>query len=374
MKVLLLSPLPPPVGGIATWTGLALNAAELDEEIAVELQDTAVKGRSVIAPSLVGKVVIGGAQAVMIAISFLWRCVARRPNVIHLCTPTDLGLVRDIVLVAIARALFIPVVVHFHRGKVPDYPELMSRQGSFEALLVRAIIYLSHRVIVLNDPALVALSPYGGSKLTILANMVDCSEKTLRTTPLVKRDSTATHVLFVGHVVERKGILDLVSACISLRESSLDIRLKVVGPYVDEFRDRILELAGASTGSGTDWLEFTGSCGPDKVKDEMKRADIFCLPSYAEGFPYVILEAMAVGLPIISTQVGAMPQALADGAGVCIQPGDVGALASEIGRLSVSNQDAFLMGLRAHEKCKKLYSSSAIFGRLKDEWRRVAKV
>lgn len=368
MKVLLLSPLPPPVGGIATWTGLVLQAAKSDGDVDIDLLDTAVKGRSIVAPSLIGRILVGGGHAVLIALSFFWRCIFRRPNVVHVCTPSDLGLIRDIVLTAVARIFFIPVVVHFHRGKVPDYPDLMSRPTSFEALLVRVIVFVANRVIVLNEPAIRALRPFGGDKLSVLPNLVECSESTLRTAPKQHLLSDII-ILFVGHVVERKGVFDLVTACSLLRKASFDITLRVVGPYVEDVRSRLMETASDGVADSAEWLVFLGNRGVDEVRAEMNAATLFCLPSYAEGFPYVILEAMAVGLPIVSSNVGAIPRALEHGAGLCIQPGDVDSLVRAIKLCALDPKGAVEMGLRAHEKCKSLYSTSAVFNRLKEEWR-----
>lgn len=120
----------------------------------------------------------------------------------------------------------------------------------------------------------------------------------------VKRDSTKVKMLYLGVIGQRKGVYDL---------------LKVLSQDVDYYRKNIqLRVGGngeeekiksviADYGIG-DFVTFEGFVKGDKKIEYLNWADIFILPSYNEGLPIAVLEAMSYGMPIISTNVGGIPE------------------------------------------------------------------
>ena len=99
----------------------------------------------------------------------------------------------------------------------------------------------------------------------------------------------------------------------------------------------------------------------------LKEADIYILPSYQEGLPISILEAMSAGLPIISTPVGGIPDAVTDGEnGYLIEPGDSEALASKILFLSENHNVWEKLSLQSKEIAKQKFHMSRIESELAD--------
>jgi len=135
-------------------------------------------------------------------------------------------------------------------------------------------------------------------------------------------------LLFIGRVAREKGVFDSIEATRILRSKGIDVSLKVAGTG-----DDLEEAKTLSTEHGLDDIvEFTGFvAGGDKVK-AYRSSDVLLFPTYwNEGFPYVLLEAMAAGLPIVSTTHGVMPHLLKDGVnGYLAAPRDPGALAEKI--------------------------------------------
>jgi len=104
--------------------------------------------------------------------------------------------------------------------------------------------------------------------------------------------------------------------------------------------------------------------------DEMRKADIFALPSFGEGFPNALVEAMALGLPSVVTPVGAVPEIIQDGInGRLIPVGDAQALVARIGELAGNSASRADMGRHAQQTVAERYSESRIVIRLRDLYR-----
>lgn len=139
-------------------------------------------------------------------------------------------------------------------------------------------------------------------------------------------------LLCVGRLAPAKGQLLLVQACAQLRHAGVDFELDLVGTGPDRVR---LETAVAGHGLG-DRIHLRGALNQEGVRQAMDAADIFVLPSLAEGIPVVLMEAMASGLPCISTPVNGIPELIVQGEnGLLAVPGDVDSLVHEIRRLAM---------------------------------------
>ena len=140
-------------------------------------------------------------------------------------------------------------------------------------------------------------------------------------------------VLFVGVVCRRKGTLELARAARLLRERGLtDWRLVVVGgqgPTPEpEYAEIVAEFAAAGLADS-----LVGPEHGDQVRARLRDADIFVLPSFLEGQPIAIIEAMAAGVPVVATTVGAIPDLVRDGVeGRVVEPGDVDGPGRRAGR------------------------------------------
>lgn len=145
-----------------------------------------------------------------------------------------------------------------------------------------------------------------------------------------KSANTTTKLLCVGRLSAAKGQVLLVQACAQLRDQGLDFSLTLVGDGPD--RQRIEQtIASLQLGSH---ITLTGSLNQEAVKAHFAQADVFVLPSLAEGIPVVLMEAMSSGVPCVSTPVNGIPELIAhDGTGLLATPGDVDSLARQLTRL-----------------------------------------
>jgi glycosyltransferase involved in cell wall biosynthesis len=102
----------------------------------------------------------------------------------------------------------------------------------------------------------------------------------------------------------RKGQLVLVQALARLRSRGRDVTLALIGDGSERVK---LEAEVARLGLH-DRVTFLGALGHDAVRTSFEQADIFCLPSLAEGAPFVLMEAMASGVPVVATTVAGIPE------------------------------------------------------------------
>lgn len=149
--------------------------------------------------------------------------------------------------------------------------------------------------------------------------------------PAIERNA-GTGILYVGRLVPVKGVSDLIDAVECLVARGTDVSLDVVGTGKQERELR--RLAEESTAG--DRITFHGFVpfGP-ALFEQYRAADAFVLPSYSEGFPNVVLEAMAQGTPVITTDAGGIDQLIADGEnGLVVPSRDPAAIASAIETLA----------------------------------------
>ncbi len=119
-----------------------------------------------------------------------------------------------------------------------------------------------------------------------------------------RRESAEKKLLFVGRLVKEKGIFDIIHALLGLANTGKleNARMIFVGEGPDSTRLKIL-----AKNLGLDSVDIIGSVPRERIFDIYSRGYVLILPSYKEAFPYVILEAMRAGLPIIATPTGAIP-------------------------------------------------------------------
>jgi glycosyltransferase involved in cell wall biosynthesis len=137
-------------------------------------------------------------------------------------------------------------------------------------------------------------------------------------------------LLCVGRLTPAKCQVLLVQACARLRDAGLPFHLKMVGAGPD--RERIeREVMQHKLQSH---ITMTGALNQQEVKQAFAQADVFVLPSLAEGIPVVLMEAMCSGVPCVSTPVNGIPELIVHGVtGLLATPGDVDSLSTQLERL-----------------------------------------
>lgn len=175
-------------------------------------------------------------------------------------------------------------------------------------------------------------------------------------------------VTFIGHFSPEKGVAELVRAWLCVRERGRRAHLVLIGsmsPESYEVEPALVEhVREMVTSAGVDpEVEFVGRT--TDVPDYLRASDIFVLPSYREGLPNAVLEAMASGVAcVVSRLPGVTDRLIADEAnGLLVEPGDVGGLADALDRLLRTPALRAQLGARARETVLAGYSIERVAGR-----------
>jgi glycosyltransferase involved in cell wall biosynthesis len=159
----------------------------------------------------------------------------------------------------------------------------------------------------------------------------------------------------------KKGLRELVEAAAALhpRRPNLHVYLVGVGP------DKQLLEAAIHARDATSYIHIVPGCSPDDVAVWMAAADLVTLPSYMEGCPNVVLEALACGRPVVATNVGGIPEIMGDDCGQLVPPRDPVELARALASVLDRTWDAAAISARGGRSWSTVAAElSAIFNSL----------
>lgn len=292
----------------------------------------------------------------------VWRAATRR-DVVHLHTAgaPAVTMARLGVLVLAARLRGARVVAHVHGGRTV---ELLA--GPRGRLVARLSLRGAHRVVAVAGSVHAALRRVvPGRRLELIRNGVD-----LRRFRRVDAGPTAEVpvLLYVGLLTPRKGVLDLFEASRRLDAAGIAHELWLAGGTPDE-GPRAEQQVRAAAPERTRWL---GRRPPAAMPEVYGRADVFCLPSWWEGTPLTVLEAMAAGLPVVASRVGDVGELLDDSCGRLVPPGDPDALVAALGPLLSDPARRRRMGAAARARAEARFGLDGTLAALDALYRRLA--
>ena len=160
---------------------------------------------------------------------------------------------------------------------------------------------------------------------------------------------------FLGRMKRDKGIVELASAFAKARLQVPSLVLLLVGPDEDEMLASLEEYF-SSNDPNVHYEPYTNS--PERY---MVAADLFCMPSYREGFGTVIIEAAACGVPAIASRIYGLTDAIADNeTGLLVEPRETSGLVNAIVRLATNDEERMKKGAAARERAVKLFSQQRL--------------
>ena len=254
-----------------------------------------------------------------------------------------------------------PVLLHLHGGEFGSF--YYDECGAVRRRFIRYILEQVDLVVVLSaqwQQRIGGIAPR--AKLAVVSNPVTSGADSF--IPALRRTDA---LLFLGRLVARKGIFDLLEALARIRARFPTVRLRCGGDG-----DVAAVAARARELGVDDCVELVGWVSGSVKQQVLAEATVYVLPSYAEGLPMGVLEAMIAGAPVVATLVGGVADVVDnDVDGFLVAPGDVPALADRIMRLlgDPGLREAF--AARARTKVLEHFSPERVLTQLENLYRRL---
>ncbi len=258
-------------------------------------------------------------------------------RIVHIHTASYNSFKRSAWFVKLAKILGRKVVLHIHGGGFKEYYKTNPRW-------ISSILNKCDAIITLTPSWKQYFQEISTCPLiTIIPNIIEPPQ-----TNYPKYNDGKFHLLFLGLITEAKGIFDLI---------------EVLNDNVSEFRGKIILHIGGNGKTKqlcdmierydiADIVKFEGWVSGNKKAELLSACDAFILPSYTEGLPISILEAMVYGKPVLSTPIGGIPEIIEHGkTGLLFDAGDKDAMFSAIKLLSENRPLCTEMGEAARLRC-----------------------
>jgi glycosyltransferase involved in cell wall biosynthesis len=299
--VLLVGQTPPPYHGQAVVTAMLFENNWRDLKVA-RLRMSYSDSIDHVGKFGIGKVI----HLFALVIKTWWLALTKQPRVLYYlpASANKVPVIRDIIYLGAVRWLFKKTVFHYHAGGLPEY---IGEAGLFGKLATRAYSNADVSVEICRTDH----SPgreFQANNTVVIPNGVDVG-KCQRT----RQEEEKIRILFLGALSEGKGAIDIIQSAKVLRERGCHLTFQMVGAWAsDDFKNRALGLIDEA--GLTDIFEFSGVLKGDAKWQAYADADVFFFPSHyqSENFPLVLIEALAYGLPVVSTNWRGIPQLVGD--------------------------------------------------------------
>lgn len=279
-------------------------------------------------------------QAVKAYIRFLVKLP--RYDIVHVNMASDSSYYRKSVFIRTAKRCRKKIVIHQHGGNFPEfYWKNLSDRGR----------RLAVRTLSMGDALLVLGTAYrkffetiiDRDKITVLPNAIPMPER-------ITKQYGSHKILFMGRMCKAKGVMELLAAMPGLRRKYPDVRLYLAGIWED------MELKAQVSALG-DCVEDLGWIGGADKQRYLRECDIFVLPSYYEGQPVSILEAMSNACGIVVSKTGDIPDMIIEGeTGLLIPPQDAEAIEESLLSLLAQPELCRTLGENARRKAEAEFS------------------
>ncbi len=241
----------------------------------------------------------------------------KRIKVLHIHTAADGSFWRKSCFLRIGKRMGKRVILHVHASRFKDFYAESSKKEK-----ICRNLNMADRVIVLSESWKEWFESIGveSSKLVVLHNITAYPEKSED-----REQDGKVHFLFLGEIGERKGVFDILRALhIHKAEMEGKLELRIGGNKNEELLIKTIRDYGLE-----ETVRFEGWVGGEKKKSLLNWADVYILPSFNEGLPIGILEAMSYGCAVISTPVGGIPEVVKEGKNGClVAPGNAEEIAT----------------------------------------------
>ncbi len=306
-KILILGKLPPPLMGPAIATGIILNSSLNDDFELIHVKTNINDSVSSMGRFGVGKMF----KSFLLYLRFFFKCLIKRPNLVLVpVSQTTMGFLKDSVFILLAKLSFRKVVIQL-RGS--NWKNWLNASGGGTNSWVRFVLKRCAGVIVLGDCLRYLFEDYFESnQIFVVPNGSNYEIPE-------PQKKEKVQVLYLANFLPTKGFDVFLEALAKLKTTDVEeYEVNAFGAWDnEEFKASCINLINKE--------ELPVKINePVSGKDKMRQfsnADLFCfIPQHPEGHPWVIVEAMSAGLPIVSTDQGAIRESVLEGVNGYIVP------------------------------------------------------
>ncbi len=347
-KILMIGPLPPPLGGGMEAFIESIFESELPKIVNLKLLNTIVADIYFKYRPL----------RILLFFKFLILLILRlfifKPAIVHVHTSSYMGFWEKSIFIIVSKIFNKKVVLHIHGSGFDNF----CNSSKFKKYIF-SILYICNKVIVLSDYWKVFFKEYiPEEKIEIVQNGIKINHFYK-----ITRQENTINILFVGSIGERKGLYVILNSIVNsrmLQKENIQFQFLGKGILEQDYQNVIDAYSEYDFKN----IHFLGRLAGEEKYNYFRNSDIFILPSFAEGLPIAILEAMASSLPIISSTVGGIPDLIKKQNGILIPPGDSQALSDAIITLIRDKELRKKMGEENRYKIEKKYTLSNVISKL----------
>lgn len=292
-------------------------------------------------------------KAIEAFFSILLICTVSRPSIVHAHAASRASFMRKSIYLGMARTFGCKTIFHLHGGEFHRFAE--NEAGFAKRWWIRRTLQKSTKVIALSRSWAEFLERYApASNICVVPNAVPF-EKSLQ-----RLKEEPGRILFLGRPEKEKGIFELLAAIELSKERFPQLKLAIAGDGNLAALQEHVRQKGIEP-----FVEILGWIDADRRATELARASIFVLPSYNEGLPMAMLEAMSAGKAIIVTPVGGIPETVTDNLnGLFVPPADDAALSGAIIKLLTDKTLRDTLGWNARQTIELAYSTDKALQKL----------
>lgn len=346
MKVLLAGHTGLPFGGIATYIESLLNSS-LKDHVELNFVETSKGGERT---SSRGGWGFRDARSALQNIYVFIMCYLHiRPDVVHITTAQMPSILKHGIMLLIAKILGAKVILHIHCSVSAMFPLNGGALNRFSTFVFKQ----ANGILVLSQEWINITGQFGKTPMRYLPNGINLSSFQVISRPSRKPKFDLFRIIYLGHLGLLKGTFDLIEAVHLIKNENIIVVL-VGEPFDKHEYNSIVEKIN-TYGLDEKIKIYPPEFGEKKLT-RLANSDAFILPSHSEGMPISIIESMAAGLPVIASNVGAIPEmVIHNKTGLIVPVGDPQSLAEAIKHLAQSNETCISMGSLAREVAKKKY-------------------
>lgn len=330
-RILILGPTSPSIGGITTAVN-TLMGSKLKKEFDIRLMANS-NHRAMNKKGLVDFHNL--ASALLIFVRLVLVIYRFRPRIVQVETAGEIGFLKQSLYILTARLLKCRVIVSLHCANDGEPLMEFTRNGKIAKWYCGWILSRCQMIKLLSSKWSTDFAARWDLDSDKVVGLKNCLDSFFPWGAALSHSDQSEEfkIVSVGSVGERKGSFLLIEAVRRIRAAGTPVTLVLIGP--EERSGSIAALKEAAHVGGIDKkVHLLGGQPRQCTMEILSTADVFALPSYAEGMPYSIIEALAIGCPVVASDVGAIRDIISnEDTGLLIEAGSVEQLVDALNRL-----------------------------------------